>query len=185
MAYVSLTELAHARVREVLREGDAAIDATCGNGLDTLFLAQCVGPSGRVLAFDVQRQAVERTRERLCEQGLKDRVSVLHAGHETLREHLARVGACPLRVVMFNLGYLPGASKTLITQTETTLRALDQAWQALAEGGLLSVMIYPGHSGGDAEALAVKDWVCARNVALIHEAPRPPHGPEALFLRKG
>ena len=37
-----------------VRTGDVVVDATCGNGLDSLWLARTVGRSGKLYAFDIQ-----------------------------------------------------------------------------------------------------------------------------------
>ena len=60
---------------------------------------------------------------------------------------------------MFNLGYLPSGDKTIITKIDSTLSALQQSTECLKVGGVITVMCYPGHSGGDDEAKAVVDWV--------------------------
>eukprot|EP01031_Cornospumella_fuschlensis_P016063 gene16063-19615_t len=68
-----------------LRAGDIAVDATAGNGHDTLFLARLIGPGGHVYAVDVQEPAVLETRRRLLEAGVaEDQFTVVQAGHETL-----------------------------------------------------------------------------------------------------
>jgi len=46
----------------------------------------------------------------------------------------------------------------VITQESTTLKALDHATELLKTGGLISVMCYPGHEGGDTESDAVRQW---------------------------
>lgn len=152
------TELARQWVREVLREGDLAIDATAGNGHDTLFLAECVGQSGRVLAFDIQAAAVAATRERLLHAGYLQRVCIHHASHARMVDFVEPATA---RVVMFNLGYLPGGDHTIITEPAETLTALEAAAACLMPGGLLSVVCYPGHPGGDEEAARVENWLAA------------------------
>ena len=58
------TDLAHTILREAIRPGDTVIDATAGNGHDTVFLAEIVGSNGRVLAFDIQASAIEAARTR-------------------------------------------------------------------------------------------------------------------------
>lgn len=52
------------------------------------------------------------------------------------------------RLVAFNLGYLPGGEKQVITRSETTLLALEAAKRILAPGGLISIVVYLGHPGG-------------------------------------
>jgi tRNA A58 N-methylase Trm61 len=142
-------EMAQEIVRQSVLAGECVVDATMGNGHDTLFLSKCVG-DGLVVGFDVQEQAVKATRERLEQAGVQaDRYSLHGCGHG------------PVAAVMFNLGYLPRADKAVITTVETTLPALQQAIGLLREGGVLTVMCYPGHEGGAEEAEAVVEWAKA------------------------
>lgn len=156
--------LSHLVISRFLREGDPAVDATCGNGHDTLLLAQLVGETGRVWAFDIQEQAIKQTTCRLTEAGLLERVVLLHEGHETMAEQV-RGG---LAVVMFNLGYLPGGDQTIITQPETTLAAFGQALGLLRPGGILAVTIYPGHDGGASERRTVDGWAAGLAPQAFH-----------------
>jgi SAM-dependent methyltransferase len=142
-----------------LGPGDVVVDATAGNGHDTLFLCQRVLPGGHVFAFDVQGAAVEATRKRLLEHGVPETgFTVFHAGHETLAAQVPLCWKGKLAAVMFNLGYLPGSDKTCITETSTTLLAVSLALEWLAPGGLLTIAIYPGHAGGADEARRIAEW---------------------------
>jgi len=160
---------AHQLVREVLRPGDLAVDLTAGTGQDTLLLFETVGSHGQVLAFDIQPQALENTRARLEPLGARVKalptgtplpdeagVYLLAAGHEQLETHLSRAP----RVVIANLGFLPGGDGHIITRPETTLTALDQAARLLAPGGRLAVVVYTGHPGGAEEGVAVEHYFC-------------------------
>jgi predicted methyltransferase len=151
-------DVAKDHVAEALRPGDRAVDATAGNGHDTAFLAEAVGTAGGVWAFDVQPQALDATRRRLEANGVADRVTLVQRGHERMREALPPEAVEGVRAVMFNLGYLPGSDKTCTTEPETTLPALDAAAALLAEGGVLTVVCYPGHPGGAEETAAVRRW---------------------------
>lgn len=142
--------LSHAFLAEVLDKNSVAVDATMGNGNDTAFLAKL---AGQVYAFDVQEQALNKTRERLDKENL-DNVQLILAGHETVDQHVNH-----LRAAIFNLGYLPSADKSIITQPETTLIALQKMLDRLEIGGRISIMIYYGHEGGDVEKDAVLDMV--------------------------
>ena len=169
-----------------LSPGDFAIDATAGNGHDTLFLARCVAPQGRVLAVDVQAQAVESTRARLREAGLERQVDVVEGSHAELMrltgpEHHGKVQA-----VMFNLGFLPGSDKDVITQPQSTVAALDAAAGLLAAGGMISIVVYSGHAGGAAEAAAVLKWCETREAGQWHvvqyrQLNRPNNPPWAII----
>ena len=123
------TEFAHFLLRQKLKSGDFVIDATVGNGHDSLLLAERVGIEGRVLGFDIQKAALTLAAHLV---GLLPQVSLIHAGHETLSEHLSADEE--VAAVMFNLGYLPGGPKEIITRAETTLAALEQALSHMRPG---------------------------------------------------
>lgn len=140
-------DFSHLLLAAHLRPGASAVDATAGNGHDTVFLARQVGPHGRIYAFDIQKRALAETRCRLREVGLTERVVLIHDGHEKMREYVDEV----VGGVVFNLGYLPGGDKTIVTRPETTLAALDAALELLAPGGVVVFVVYTGHSGGKRE----------------------------------
>ncbi len=147
-----------------IRDGDTVVDATMGNGKDTLFLCELVGATGHVYAFDVQAEAVERTRERVKEAGYEPRTTLLLAGHETMAEHVHG----PVQAVMFNLGWLPGAEHIVTTKTDTTLRAVSAALDLIAPGGIVTVCVYPGHDEGSRELEALKAYVSQLNVRMYN-----------------
>ena len=143
-------EMAHDFLAQVITQEDIVVDATMGNGHDTLFLAKL---AKQVYAFDIQEQALEKTSQRLQEAGLTNAELILQ-GHETVDQFVTEVKAA-----IFNLGYLPSADKSIITQPQTTLEALDKLCHMLIKGGRIAIMIYYGHEGGDIERDAVMDYV--------------------------
>jgi len=145
------TELAHIALHQSVGMGDTVVDATVGNGHDTQFLARLVGPTGRVYGFDIQKDALVETDWRV---GAQCHVSLIHAGHEDMDEHLP--SGLALAGVMFNLGYLPGSSKDITTSSETTLAGLKQALARLSVKGIVTLVLYPGHPAGGEEAAAVR-----------------------------
>jgi predicted methyltransferase len=154
-----ILDQAHDWIRRVLAPGDLAIDATVGNGHDTVFLAECVGPDGRVVGFDIQQAALDEAARRLQQENLAERVVLVHRGHEAMQDELGRVATTARpKVVMFNLGYRPGGDHAVITRAETTIAALDQAVDLVLPGGLITIVAYPGHAGGETEADSVLEW---------------------------
>lgn len=147
---------AHGWISSAVLPGDTVVDATAGNGHDTVFLARLAGPAGHVHAFDVQEEAIRSTRERMEEAGLLTPNVHLHLSSH---DRLAELVSGPVKVIVFNLGYLPGGDKKTVTRTDSTLAALEQATALIAPNGLLSVMCYPGHEGGAAEAEAVETFL--------------------------
>lgn len=154
---------AHTLLRSAVQAGDTVVDATMGNGHDTLFLAQQVGAQGRVFAFDVQKQALEKTACRLAENGAQQQVTLMHSCHSRMAQCLPVECRGAVSAVVFNLGYLPGADKTLTTQRETTLAAVDAALVLLRTGGVLMVVVYPGHAEGRLEGELLEQHLAQLN----------------------
>lgn len=157
------TELLHLLLQRFLSEGDQSIDATAGNGHDTVFLARQVGATGRVLAFDVQAAAISSSRRLVEAEGLGERVDFFQESHAGLADH-AQPGT--MAAILFNLGYLPGSDQSVITTAAETLRALEASLRVLRPGGWLCVVCYPGHEGGNDEASAVEAWMTSRGGEL-------------------
>ena len=147
-------------IEGALYGGACAVDATLGNGHDALWLCSLVGETGRVFGFDVQAEAVERSRGRLAEAGVADRATLILDGHQNMRNYVERGSA---DVVMFNLGWLPGAAHGVTTQTQTTLQAVNAALEVLKEDGLLTICVYPGHAEGAREREALLNWARSLN----------------------
>lgn len=143
--------IAHELWRPQFKQGASFIDATAGNGHDALFIARAALalPATHLTCIDIQKQALEATRKRLTEHlpdTLLSKITYVHASHETLP-----TTPTPPSLILYNLGYLPGADKSLTTTASSTLGSLKQALQVLAPGGLISLTFYPGHDEGKRE----------------------------------
>lgn len=159
MGFLSVLSCAQKLVAERVQPGEMVVDATVGNGVDTLFLARTVGGEGKVYGFDIQPQALEKATERLGRElaGIRN-IELLLASHEFMMDHLPRESLGRAGAVMFNLGYLPGSDHKTITRPYSTIPALNAALQLLRKGGVLTIVVYPGHEGGQEEAEAVEGW---------------------------
>lgn len=148
----------HANNRRMLetliQPGDTCVDATAGRGYDTLFMAEKVGPHGNVFAFDVQKKALVSVHERLVSMQMADRVMLVHESHDNMFRYVP----FPVRLVMFNFGYLPGGDHTWRTQTHTSLAGCEQGLSLLDVGGILSLILYQDGDEGKAEYAALQNW---------------------------
>ncbi len=157
MRFRKAVQWSHSIIREVLGPGDVAVDATAGNGHDTLFLCRLTGPDGHVHGIDIQEQAIEATRRRLTDNGVTPWSFSLTCGsHSNLSDLIPGSHRPKVRAIMFNFGYLPGGDHDLTTREETSVAAVSQAMDLLAPGGRMTLTFYTGHPGGPEEAAAVR-----------------------------
>jgi len=185
---------AHQFVGDILAHGDLAVDLTAGLGKDALFLYHRVGPSGQVLAFDIQQTALQSSQQLLQEAGVEAPILesgailpvrqpgayLIHDSHAHLASYLSPLCRSP-RAVIANLGYLPGGDARVTTQKDSTFAAVEAALSALAIGGRLVLVLYVGHPGGREEAdLVTKRFsqLCSRHWYVLkletsnrHDAP--------------
>lgn len=147
-----VTEVNKVFIDKIVNPGDTVIDATMGNGYDTLYLAKLVGNAGKVYAFDVQEEALKSTKKKVERDNLQCYVELILDGHENIDKYVKEEVSC----VLFNLGYLPRAKHNIITKPETTLQALEKSLNLLKPNGVISIAIYTGHEGGMDE----KNEVC-------------------------
>ncbi|WP_173915791.1 class I SAM-dependent methyltransferase [Halobacillus sp. Marseille-Q1614] len=149
---------AHELMKLSLEEGDIAIDGTCGNGHDTALLGKLVGSSGHVYGYDVQKQAIDNTNNKLEKLNLKDRVSLIHDSHHKIEETIPKEHLEKLKAAIFNLGYLPGSDKKVVTSSDETISAVSAILEHLLPGGIVVLVVYHGHPGGAEEKEAVLQY---------------------------
>lgn len=178
--------IVHSYLSERIRPGDLCIDATAGRGRDTLFLAELVGDSGKVLSFDIQKDALDSTRLLCNDAGVINRVKLIHDGHENMSKY-----AQPSTVdaITFNLGWLPGGDHSIFTRTETTIKAIDSALKLVKIGGIITICIYYGRDCGFEEKNNVLEYLQTLNhyeytVLVTSFANRPNNPPIPVCIRR-
>ena len=152
---VRLTGLAHTLASEVLTSGGYAVDATAGNGQDTLFLARRVGATGHVLSIDIQPLAIATTKAKLLAEDLHRTCDLRVADHAKLATLIPADYRRKVDCILFNLGYLPGSDHSLTTKPLTTGQALHAALGSVRSGGRIICVVYTGHPGGEVESETV------------------------------
>lgn len=152
MKKYQITEWCHHFIREHVNAGDLCIDATAGNGNDTLFLCELVGEHGKVLAFDIQEEAVINTKKRLAEHGVLEQAVVLLESHTNMSRYAETDS---VSCIVFNFGYLPGGNHALATKKDTSIAAIHEGLRLLKKGGMMSLCIYSGGDSGFEERDAI------------------------------
>ncbi|TQR18020.1 class I SAM-dependent methyltransferase [Psychrobacillus vulpis] len=140
---------------KVITKGDIVVDATAGNGYDTVFLAELVGETGHVYAFDVQAEAIKSTQEKLIQANLHSRSTLILDGHENVSTYVQS----EIAAAIFNLGYLPGSNLEIVTKGKSTIQALESLLGMLKVGGIIVLVVYHGHIGGKEEKDALMNYV--------------------------
>lgn len=141
---------AHSLWKGIVQPADTVIDATCGNGHDSLILSTLV-PEGTLYVFDIQKEALEKTKEKLTHT----HYIPIHGSHAQFPPEIQKGS---VRLIVYNLGYLPGGDKSITTLTESTLESIQNALPLLTPDGILSITLYPGHPEGFCESQAVLEF---------------------------
>lgn len=155
-------------LEKTVTDGSIAIDATLGNGNDTLFLAKLVGDNGHVFGFDVQELALANTKARLEEHQLSDRATLFSRGHEHVAASIPESFHGNVSGAIFNLGYLPKGDKSIVTKPDTTITAVEQIFSMLQSGGIIVLVIYHGHEEGAVEKEELLKYVATLDQQQAH-----------------
>jgi SAM-dependent methyltransferase len=155
--FSSHLDLAHQYMHRLLNGGDWAIDATCGNGHDTLELTRILHGRGGVIGIDIQQDAIEKTRTLLESQFPKEDLRNVHLFCQSHADFPVLCFQNPIRLVVYNLGYLPGGNKRMTTLTESTLQSVRHSLNIIIPGGAVLITCYPGHAEGAKEEKALHE----------------------------
>ncbi|QQK81231.1 class I SAM-dependent methyltransferase [Salicibibacter cibi] len=189
MRLYGVIPFAHHLLEKTISHGDTVVDATTGNGHDTVFLAKRVGATGYVVGFDIQHQAIHNTRTRLQREKLDEHVELIENSHTYIEEMFKNKGYAAPKAAIFNLGYLPGSNKSLTTNSESTITAINQLLTIMPTTGLIVLVIYHGHEEGKKERDALLSFTSSLNqehvlVARYEFSNRNNHPPFLLALEK-
>ncbi len=141
---------------QLLKPGDWVVDATCGNGKDTLKLAKLILPSGKLWAIDLQEEAIAATRDLLYKEfGIPPNIQLIKGSHENFP---SEIGPESTALIVYNLGYLPKGDKSFTTMASSTLTSLKKGADLIRPGGAICITCYPGHQEGKSEETAILEW---------------------------
>ena len=179
-------QVAHQFIESHVRPGAFCIDATAGRGNDTVFLASLVGETGKVLAFDIQPEAVESTRALIGERGCSGFTRVVLDSHANMARYAAPGS---VDCIVFNFGWLPGGDHSVNTRAESSIAAIEAGLTLLNPRGVMSLIFYYGRDTGYAERDALLAYLRtidhrAFTVVVADFCNRPNDPPLPVFLIK-
>lgn len=151
----SIVALLHEYLEKTVQSEDVVVDATAGNGNDTLFLRELVGEKGHVYAFDIQREALDNTAALLRKKGCENRVTLLLENYKDMNMFVP----FGVAAIIFNLGYLPKGNHHVVSTPEDTIKGITTGMDLLKSGGMLFVAAYWGHENGEKEKNAIEEMV--------------------------
>lgn len=158
MKNIQVTEYCRHFMTLQVKPGDVCIDATVGNGHDTEYLARLVGYEGKVIGFDIQKDALDSAALQLG--NLLSRTELHLESHENMDKY-AEEGTVSL--IVFNFGYLPGGDHSVATRKETSIPAVKKGLQLLRKGGVMVLCVYSGGDSGFEERDAVLNFAAGLN----------------------
>lgn len=168
MKLEKILPFARSLLKIAINEGDIAVDATVGNGHDTLFLAELVGESGHVFGFDIQDQAIKNTAEKLLENHKEKNITLYLKSHDQLRSTIPSHFFGKITAAIFNLGYLPGGDKNIVTAAQSTIAAIEQLLEIMAIEGIIVLVVYHGHTEGKTERDELLSYVTKLDQQKAH-----------------
>ncbi len=169
----SILNYVRREILEIIKKDDYVIDATVGNGNDTLFLATLVS-KGKVFGYDIQKEAIGATKIKVKDY---HNVYLYWDSHENmLNLKLDK----KVKIILFNLGYLPNGNKNITTKASSTLKALNNGLKILNPNGKILIVIYPGHAEGNKEQQEILNWLKTNNYP--YQIKRNTENPIAPFL---
>lgn len=155
----NVTNIAKEIMVKKIKLGNVVVDATVGNGHDTILLAELVGQEGKVYGFDIQETAINNTNQKIAENSLTERVYLIKDSHENIDQYISEL----VDLIIFNLGYLPGGSHDIVTKAESTVIALEKSLELLKDNGMLLITTYIGHNEGKIEDKRIKEYLLSLN----------------------
>ncbi len=144
---VSISDLSHLFIQNLTDGSGIYIDATAGNGYDTLFIAKMLKKDGFLYSFDISEKAIINTKKLLKENNINsDNIKIINDSHENTDKYITDK---KIKAAMFNLGYLPNSDKNTITKAKSTIYAIEMILNMLADKGVVTICSYVGHDGGE------------------------------------
>ena len=167
-----------------LKDAKTVVDMTCGNGWDSLFLAEHMVSDSTLYMVDIQKDAIETTKNRLISSGIDlPRLQYCEMSHDKVWEYIPEK---EVHIVVFNLGYLPHGNHEIHTRYETTIAAIEGAMKRLISHSLIHIVAYPGTPYGKKETEQIESFLKGQDQKYVSVSSWKPlnqiHEPPLLYI---
>lgn len=149
----------HKYIKTLVTNKDTVVDMTVGNGNDTVYLCSL---AKKVYGFDIQEKAIQNTKAKTKDYS---NLILINDSHSNIDKYINE----DVKLVIFNLGYLPNSNSNIITNKDTTLIAFKKAYELLVDGGYIVITFYIGHKGGDDEYYYLDRYIKNNNINIIEK----------------
>ncbi len=173
-----MREIVNNYLRENVSKNDVVVDATIGNGNDTLLLANL---ASFVYGFDIQKDALNNTKKLLDSNNISN-YKLIKDSHLNLYNYLS-----DFKGVVFNLGYLPKGDKTVTTKEEVTIETLRLIANKITANSFIIMTVYVGHKEGIKESVSIKEFLKRLDESfnvLVHSNESSPLSPYVVIIEK-
>ena len=151
-----------------IKPDSVVIDATLGNGNDTLKIADKMDHNGKIYAFDIQALAIETSQKRLAEftqsSEHSPEIIFIQDSHANFKAHIQE----PIDFIIYNLGYLPKGDKEITTLADSTLESVIAGLELLRGNGKMLIAVYHGHDAGKEEKSVLEAYLQALDQSQFH-----------------
>lgn len=172
-----IKQFVHTFLKSHVTKTDTIIDATVGNGYDTLLLSEL---ALQVIGFDIQQQAIDLTEQRLQSSNANN-VTLIHDSFETISNFKGYKG------VVFNLGFLPNGDKSITTLADITLRTVQSIASQMQMNDFILLTAYPGHPEGQKEANYLSEYIKTLDsnfIAITYQIQNRWNAPFVISIEK-
>ena len=142
-------------MRKTIKENSICVDMTLGNGNDLVYIMN-LAMNGKVYGFDIQRVAIQRTKEKIKPS---HRIQLINDSHENIDLYIHE----NIDFGVYNLGYLPSGNRNITTSVHSTMFSLKVLLNKLNHDGNIVISTYPRHREGYCEDIEIKKYLTTLN----------------------
>ncbi len=140
MNFFNFVEMSHFLIDNYLKKESVVVDCTSGNGFDSLYLCNTLQGKGYLFSFDIQEEAIKRTKKLLDENCSYSNYRLIQDTHSNINQYISD----KIDFAIYNLGYLPNSPSKIKTNPGETISSLEIVLELLSKKGMVVIVAYTG-----------------------------------------